>query len=42
MGDGAHAYHEFIQIDSLVERAALLAMLVLQPPMINQDEESQA
>ncbi len=32
-GDGAHAAHEFIYIDSLVERTALLARLLLAPPL---------
>lgn len=30
-GDGAHADHEFIFVDQLVERTALLAMLLLAP-----------
>ncbi|MCI0397842.1 MAG: M20 family metallopeptidase [Chloroflexi bacterium] len=32
VGDGAHAQHEFIYRDKMVERAALLALLVLAPP----------
>ena len=32
VGDGAHASHEFIYIDKLVERGALLALLLLTPP----------
>ena len=31
VGDGAHAPHEFIETSSLVERAALLAMLLAAP-----------
>ncbi|UCG75188.1 MAG: M20 family metallopeptidase [Gemmatimonadota bacterium] len=31
IGDGAHAAHEFISIDGLVERTALLAMVLLLP-----------
>ncbi len=31
VGDGAHARHEFIYLDKLVERTTLLAMLLLQP-----------
>jgi len=33
MGDGAHASHEFIYIDKLVERTALLVKLLLAPPI---------
>jgi glutamate carboxypeptidase len=33
VGDGAHAHHEFLFVDSLIERTALLAMLVLAPPL---------
>jgi len=31
VGDGAHADHEFVEVDRLPERAALLAMLMLAP-----------
>jgi len=31
VGDGAHARHEFVLVDGLVERAALLAKLLLAP-----------
>jgi glutamate carboxypeptidase len=31
IGDGAHARHEYVQIDRLVERTALLALLLLLP-----------
>ena len=33
-GDGAHADHEFIFADRLVERTALLTMLLLAPPLV--------
>lgn len=33
VGDGAHADNEHIQIDKLTERCALLAMLLLVPPL---------
>ncbi len=32
VGDGAHAYHEFVYLDRLVERATLLSLLLLRPP----------
>ncbi len=32
VGDGAHAEHEFLYIDKTLERAALLALLLLTPP----------
>jgi glutamate carboxypeptidase len=31
VGDGAHADHEFIFLDKMVERSALLALLILEP-----------
>jgi glutamate carboxypeptidase len=31
VGDGAHAVHEFVSVDRLPERAALLALLLLSP-----------
>jgi glutamate carboxypeptidase len=31
VGDGAHADHEFIVLDKMVERCALLALLILAP-----------
>jgi glutamate carboxypeptidase len=31
VGDGAHAHHEFVFIDKLIERTALLALLLLTP-----------
>ncbi len=31
VGDGAHAHHEFLYLDRTLERAALLALLLLTP-----------
>jgi len=33
VGGGAHAQHEFIVIDKTLDRTALLALLLLEPPM---------
>lgn len=33
VGDGAHARHEFIYFDKMVERGALLALLLMTPPV---------
>lgn len=33
VGDGAHAKHEFCYIDKKVERSALLALLLVHPPL---------
>lgn len=33
VGGGAHAFHEFVYLDKLVERTALLALLLLEPPL---------
>jgi len=33
VGDGAHAEHEFLDIDRTLERTALLALLLLSPPI---------
>ncbi len=33
VGDGAHAHHEHLEMDRTIERAALLALLLLAPPM---------
>lgn len=33
VGDGAHARHEHVELDSLPQRAALLATLLLEPPL---------
>jgi glutamate carboxypeptidase len=33
VGDGAHALHEFVRVDHMARRAALLAGLILLPPL---------
>ena len=33
VGDGAHAHHEHLDLERTIERAALLALLVLAPPL---------
>ncbi|RIL11861.1 carboxypeptidase [bacterium] len=33
VGDGAHARHEHVRLDRMAERAALLALLLLAPPL---------
>lgn len=33
VGDGAHAVHEFVYLEPMVERTALLTLLLLAPPM---------
>jgi glutamate carboxypeptidase len=33
VGDGAHARHEFIYLDQLLERTALLCLLMISPPL---------
>jgi len=33
VGDGAHAEHEFVRVDLMPQRAALLAGLILMPPL---------
>jgi glutamate carboxypeptidase len=33
VGDGAHARHEFCYVDKMVERSALLALLLAEPPL---------
>jgi glutamate carboxypeptidase len=42
VGDGAHARHEFCYVDKMVERSALLALLLAQPPLPSAPEESAA
>ena len=43
VGEGAHAHHEQVRIDSLPERAALLALLMQAPPAAVPDrQESQS
>lgn len=39
VGDGAHAVHEFVRVDRMPERAALLALLLLEPPVDTSREE---
>lgn len=33
VGDGAHARHEFVYADAMVERCALLVLLLMEPPI---------
>ncbi len=33
VGGGAHARHEFVYVDKMIERAALLALLLMEPPL---------
>jgi glutamate carboxypeptidase len=42
VGDGAHAAHEFVYLKSIAERAALLTMLMLAPPLKDADVSSAA
>ncbi len=37
VGDGAHAEHEHVRLESLAERAALLAALLLAPPLTQRE-----
>jgi len=39
VGDGAHAAHEFVRLDSMPERTALLALLLLEPETTAQPDE---
>lgn len=34
VGDGAHSTHEFVYIDRMVERCALLTLLLMEPPYV--------
>jgi glutamate carboxypeptidase len=38
VGDGAHARHEFVYVDGMVERCALLALLLMEPPLAERSE----
>ncbi|MDJ0827023.1 MAG: M20 family metallopeptidase [Rhodobacter sp.] len=38
VGDGAHAPHEFLYLDETLERTALLALLLLAPPLDDPEE----
>ncbi len=33
VGDGAHASHEYVDLEQMVERTALLVLLLLEPPL---------
>ena len=33
VGDGAHAHHEYARIDKLLERTALLALILMLPQL---------
>ena len=33
IGGGAHARHEFVYVDKMIERSALLALLLMEPPL---------
>lgn len=35
VGDGAHAAHEYLEVSATLERAALLALLLLAPPSVH-------
>lgn len=34
VGDGAHASHEFVYTERMIERCALLALLLMEPPLV--------
>jgi glutamate carboxypeptidase len=36
VGDGPHARHEFVYVDKMVERCALLTLLLMEPPMFEE------
>ena len=38
VGDGAHARHEFVYVEKLVEQSALLALLLMEPPREKGDD----
>ena len=38
VGDGAHARHEFVYTDRMVERCALLALLLMEPPLAERSD----
>ena len=42
VGDGAHADHEFLYIDKTIERTALLALLLLSPPLEANGKEQES
>lgn len=37
VGDGAHAANEFVYVDAMVERCALLALLLMEPPICEEE-----
>lgn len=37
VGDGAHAIHEFVNLEKSIERSALLSRLILEPPIKTND-----
>lgn len=41
VGDGAHAEHEFMRINESLDRAALLAMLLLSPSLSNERADTE-
>ncbi len=42
VGDGAHAEHEFVYVDALIERAALLVLLLMGDPVRDAASEAAA
>ena len=38
VGDGAHSRHEFVYTDRIVERCALLALLLMEPPFAGRSD----
>ena len=38
VGDGAHAHHEFVYAKSMVERCALLALLLMEPSLAERSD----
>ena len=42
VGNGAHAAHEFVYVDRMVERAALLALLLMEDPLSAPDAADDA
>ena len=40
VGDGAHALHEFLDVDAMPKRCALLARLLMLPPLTAPEEAS--
>lgn len=42
VGDGAHAVHEFVRVDRMPERAALLSLLLLEPELSGSGRKGEA